>query len=720
MNGRRVFIDESGDAAAPEGVLEARTEVEFLQAAFGDRSLVVRGPRLAPWARRYFTARDEPVEELRGRASLLAGALGVDANLASQLLDRFPERCAGRSGRQDLLVALLGAAPALSGSPGGWLAAMLQLPEDEALRSLAAVASAQAQQELAADGMTGSLNDLAAGARTPETALTAVWTCYAEPPGAWWNPVEAPLPEGVAGALRGELARRAVQDPLLLMTLVGRSAHPALPGMAATEAARVLTTRGSPVAYREGLAILELCDDVRRPGLRRLLKAPPPPAAPADLGALDSWFENEYLPFREFPGPAPVDADALLLDYGRRYLDWYRLALNGGPGRERLSWVKAGALADPTVVTLFIVLDGLGFPDARLLAREVESRGQGLLTLVDLDLALAPLPTITSVAKPALVRAVPPNEAHEAADRGPTFRVEVRDDPNLDGLSDALRKAHAGDIITWSVLEPDSLYHAARSLYDAEQTVRGFLKTFALRLVQVVAGLPDPGAVRVVLGTDHGRLLTAAEREVTAPDGFQSHGRAALGAVNDREFPAEGVIWLDAVAVLHPGQFRLPQAAAVIADGGCFRDANGRSGHEIHPHGGLSPEETLIPWLVFAPHVELHAPSVSLRGADTEGWKGSLLLTVENTAQAPLTIDAVTLNLPGIDNLTASQRIAPQGHYSRDISIAVWPTETQARAARPVLHYHFADGKARQTAIENHIEVESFGDSGPGNLLGGL
>ena len=93
-------------------------------------------------------------------------------------------------------------------------------------------------------------------------------------------------------------------------------------------------------------------------------------------------------------------------------------ALNGGPGRERLSWVKAGALADPSVVTLFVVLDGLGFPDARLLAREVELRGQGLLTLVDQDLALAPLPTITAVAKPALVRAVPPNEAHESADRG--------------------------------------------------------------------------------------------------------------------------------------------------------------------------------------------------------------------------------------------------------------------------------------------------------------
>ena len=134
------------------------------------------------------------------------------------------------------------------------------------------------------------------------------------------------------------------------------------------------------------------------------------------------------------------------------YLKLYSDARTGGAGNDLTSWSKTARMASESgCVKLLIVLDGLGYIDAKLVVQLVAATSRRL-SLDDASLALAPLPTVTHFAKPALMAGVTPTQAIDESEIG---TVETRDTAVIAALNATIPP----DVVIWSVLEPDKTYH---------------------------------------------------------------------------------------------------------------------------------------------------------------------------------------------------------------------------------------------------------------------
>jgi hypothetical protein len=221
-------------------------------------------------------------------------------------------------------------------------------------------------------------------------------------------------------------------------------------------------------------------------------------------------------------------------DFGHWYLKFYSNARTGGIGRELMSWSKTAQLASvPGIVKLLIVLDGLGYNDAKQVV-ELISGTTRRLSLDDFELLFAPLPTVTHFAKAALMAGVTPVQAFDEEDIG---AIETRDPDVIR----ALNEAKPADVIIWSVLEPDKTYHKPLEHETLKFEVEGRLRSVARRIARIVHEVQDTKKLRVIITTDHGRLLSDSRRLHPVPKGMVPHGRAAWGPASVL-FDADGTL----------------------------------------------------------------------------------------------------------------------------------------------------------------------------------
>src|SRR5690606_23830282 len=111
--------------------------------------------------------------------------------------------------------------------------------------------------------------------------------------------------------------------------------------------------------------------------------------------------------------------------------------------------------------------------------------------------------------------------------------------------------------------------------------------------------------------------LLNANRTEAAPGGLMTHGRSAWGVpTTPKSFSSAyerdgSLIWLN------PSAFFLPedQQYVVRTDTLAFTPANNARGLEAYPHGGLFPEEVIVPWVTMETQVEAPEISVSARGS---------------------------------------------------------------------------------------------------------
>lgn len=119
------------------------------------------------------------------------------------------------------------------------------------------------------------------------------------------------------------------------------------------------------------------------------------------------------------------------------------------------------------------------------------------------------------------------------------------------------------------------------------------------KISDIVNAVPAEIPLKIVITTDHGRLLARSTRRKSIPAGMIGHGRAAWG-VSGRQFEQTGYFIEDNVVYLHGERFGLPNDAALCLNDDSFYTNDGKTGVEFYPHGGVYPEEVIIPWLVFA------------------------------------------------------------------------------------------------------------------------
>jgi hypothetical protein len=321
------------------------------------------------------------------------------------------------------------------------------------------------------------------------------------------------------------------------------------------------------------------------------------------------------------------------------------------------------------------------------------------LELDEFNIVISPLPTVTCMAKPALFTGFKPACALEEELVG---TVERRA-PEVIG---ALNKAVVGDIVIWSILEPDHTYHQSIDSESIRSEVDGWMQGFAARLVDVVHQVSDSKKMRIIITTDHGRLLSSAQRLQQVPQGMEAHGRAAWGAA-DINFDEQGFVIDGDIVYLHPDRFGTPQVCALLLSDEAFVMSDGRGGKESFPHGGIYPEEVLIPWIQFSRDRGTISIEAILSGKGVAKSGGTYSLVILNTSEIRINILELDLQQIGF-KAPLRFEVAAMAKKVIDIPVTYWPTTSEAISLEACIVYSLPTGERKSLIIKPSLVIEEM------------
>lgn len=704
----RLLLDEHGDSPVPSGYTLVDDEATFLRIMLEAERLQVRGARLCEWAAAVAQARGwtatrvtSPLRELQescpeleeAHARDLIAALGVQLAHIERPLTAF-----------SVARRLWSEAP-IWGSPSAqhafhWLEWLIHSSFTSAeavlLRALATRWMTTAPElthiyqassaEAAWEQMQGWLGGVS-------TAVS--WPAFPEPAVPGW----------VLARLKQQWRLPSATDPDGFFDgLTRNNAHRDLLHLAARLVASSYLQHSSRLTPRRLEELESYLDYNTLLQLRGAMLVEDPGAVPESLSDAMTWFVKRYLPYREQEsrrGDAVQRQRVaeIARDFGAWYLSLYAQACVGGMGAQQLSWRRVAQMVeDQDGMKLLVVLDGMGYRDAQQLVGFIQEQSSRL-TLDSLDIALAPLPTVTSFAKPSLMRGLPPQLAQDAQAPGATERKD-------EAVIEALKADPPARLVIWTLVEPDKTYHQYQTPETAQIQVRGQLHSIAERITRIAHHVPEERRLRIIITTDHGRLLNAAERRVAVPAGMEAHGRAAWGTVN-KVFDERGVIIEGDLAYLDPYRFSLPSTVAIVLSGDAFVTASGATGSEPFPHGGVYPEEVFIPWLIVSRDrqpVVLHG---TVSGTGIAGTPGVLKLQIVNPSD--VAVQLKTLELADLASFDLEhQPIAPRTSVERTLTLMEWPSQRVAALLRCNLRYRLPAGDLRMIELPVQLESEEL------------
>lgn len=717
MNQSLIYLDRVGDAPVPEGYKLVETEVDFLRLAPEGNRLMVRGDRLCNWANDYFKGRRITVRETQSPAREIQTAVPFIAEVdAKDLYERIGSDMFANLERPLRPLHILEALfpmrmwrdePSLAHA-AEWLVWLYKQQPDLLIRNV----------------FSSILDRWRANANEPERLIyqandgkeagecLRAWLYIAPRPeftdmGVFPHAVPRDLMEE-AGRVWNE---RIIHSKGDAFEEIMRQPIPGpLRRAAAEETAAYLSKnpdRLTRARFRELQRFLSL---ERQEELTRLLPPEPPTELPAQIKDILAWFELEYLPYRLWQSRyGDQEAAGIARLAARRFAEWYLAeypkGLVGGVLHEHLIFNQT-IIPDREagMVTIVIVLDGLHAEDARRLVMALE-RDVTRLTLLEERYVLAVIPTVTQFAKDALLKGRDPGEAKDKPSLAPVLPERI--DP-----THQLAKARPGDVLVWRVMEPDSTYHG-RNTYDTlARAIESALNRVSLTIGDITRNVPNEASLRVIITTDHGRYLDKASRTVVIPPGMQSHGRAAWGK-RLHDFDDTGVLFEDEIAYLHGERFGLPEdvaEAAVFVDAGMFLTNDGKAGSEAYPHGGASPEEVIVPWLVFHRDWQVPDVSITLIGSGVAGRKGEARLQVTNLSDLPLTISRITLHFADSTSHVHELKVTinPRDNNGISVTLDPWPTEAEYEKATAQAAICLPAGQQFNIPIKLDLTVEEL------------
>jgi len=414
------------------------------------------------------------------------------------------------------------------------------------------------------------------------------------------------------------------------------------------------------------------------------------------------WFEQEYLPFRLW-GFANSSEEATLRlitvvrQFAAWYLDQYSQALIGGTLKPWLSFSRSASLISKSSksVMLLIILDGLHVKDGQTLLRLIQECIPRL-TPVSNHLVFAPLPTITMFCKEALLRGLPPAQVNQAERIGQVF-------PEGQSAVDKLQTAQPGELYIWSVLEPDHTYHERTALDVLQRDVEAQLEGVARKIEDIVNRTTSDHSLEIIITTDHGRLLGVSQRVIPVPDGLTGHGRAAWGTIK-REFPSQGYWVEDNLVYLDAERFGLPNDVCMPLGEETFLTNDGRKGKEIFSHGGVFPEEVIVPWIVLARDVKQPEIDIKITGRARAGKAGTLQISYTNLGDVEITLHALELHTgaDALRKLKLDIHILPRSSETHSVELSVWPGSADVAKAKAII----MASQSNQIAFEVTAQVE--------------
>lgn len=381
--------------------------------------------------------------------------------------------------------------------------------------------------------------------------------------------------------------------------------------------------------------------------LRAKLPVPAPQGLPESADDLIGWYEQQYRPWLMWSLAHARDDDThqrIGAEFSERYLQAFQHILNADGSSERIAWQRSASLRKHAVeeqgsntATLLLVLDGVGPNDVDELLKGCRELIPSLMT-TSVDWALVAPPSATPFTKPTVIAGRPSVDADDAS-------ADFRGMKTTAQIVEALRLQ---SFVTWSLEEPDKSYHRAtleQDLRDVNHLVRSELRTTASLLQRIVSELGPSFRLNVVITADHGRLLINSSRTEPAPNGLRTHGRSAWGVpATPKQFSSAyerdgNLIWLN------PSAFFLPEGHAYVvrSDTLAFSPVNNAGGLEVYPHGGLYPEEVMVPWVTMETQVEAPDLAVFARGSGTTGAMGELVLSIANPSRYSVVLEQLEL-----------------------------------------------------------------------------
>lgn len=714
-----ILLDPMGDAPVPEAYTSVESEVEFLRRATEGQPLLIRGARLCEWAKTFYSAREvttqyahSPSREVQAVLPSLSAAQTTDliSRIGAQQFNNLPRPLSPLVLTQALYpTALWLDSPTLSHA-ASWLLWLHQTQPDE----VAQAAIAPLRQQWYDTATEPERIAYAAATANDANLLLRAWLRI-DPAGeeiAALGIFPLGVPDDLTVTARQRWARQLIpsRGGLIEDLLVPDVLPMSLRRVLAEEAAAHLLENPAELDPGRLETLSRFLESQKSNQLFKFLPHPPPSELPDAVADVLAWFETDYLPFRRWQipygdGVAERAAADAAREFARWYLTHYPQALMGGPLANHLSFRQTMVMGkDDQAATIVIILDGLHAKDAQHLRLKLQWKVPRL-TLLDQRWVFAPVPTVTEFAKDALLKGHEPAMAKDATAQAPIL-------PERINPTHQLTKASPGDVLVWRVMEPDSTYHNRNSDDFLEQAVESALSRVAMTISEIVTHVPDELPLRITITTDHGRLLGRADRAIPVPPNMQSHGRAAWGE-QAHEFDETGIIYDGDVAYLHGERFGLPAdaaEAAVLVGPGMFKTNDNKSGMELSPHGGVAPEEVIIPWLVW--ERDWAAPDVLIQatGQAVTGQVGQLSLKVTNPTDIIITVTQLELLLSdhGRQEIELQSSINARTSVEIDLTVNPWPTKRQLQDCTAAVTIRLPAGRQFEVRFKPELNASEM------------
>ncbi len=699
----QVLLDPEGMSETPEGHKVVTSEVAFWRSALQDTPLHLKGVHLCEWAKVFYEGRNQtireawsPSQELRKLCSTLT--LQQAKQLREQLgssLDALPRPLTLTEVARAHFSGDWWCDPPSAEHAARWLTWWWENDPDESSRVLLrALSSYYGERYESAEARAYAVQS-----KPQAVDLLSGWLGLSSDAKDFGSfPTE--LPKTVRGELRQDFKGRALTSKgQFFSELLRDRADVQVLRLAADVSAEYLLRHPDELTLTLFRTLERYLSLSVRASLADLLPVAAPGLIPHEGTRLKDWYLDGYLPYRLWQRHNEKLIKQVGREFAEIYLQLYAEALSGSAEYEHLSWSKARHLRQSGRVTLLVILDGLGYTDMRVFWDELERLDvNDRLSLGQTDVAFAPLPSITECAKPSLVKGVSPLQAADADLLAPVQKKDA-------DVESALSKAQPGDLVIWSLLEPDHTYHSHKDVNAAKDMAHAVLGGLAKRILKQMVSVPADLNVRLVVTTDHGRLLTESKREIASPPKFWPHGRAALGTF-EHDFPERGYEVKGDIMYLSGTRFSLDRDAAIVLTEASFLTQDGRQGVDAYPHGGLFPEEVLIPWWTVERDATLSPLVCSVHGKGVSGRDAMLVIKVDNPNAVSVKVEELLLNwlseMPRVD-----ETVNPMSSLAHSLMVR-WPSVREAESATARLRYSLPNGTPLEAVAEVRLESEEM------------
>jgi hypothetical protein len=178
------------------------------------------------------------------------------------------------------------------------------------------------------------------------------------------------------------------------------------------------------------------------------------------------------------------------------------------------------------------------------------------------------------------------------------------------------------------------------------------------------------------------------------------------------QFPDAGYVVndQDQLAYLSHGRFGLKDDCAVVLSEDAFVKSDGTGGQEEFSHGGMYPEEIIIPWVEFCRDVVAPSIRVYIRGRAKARTMDRLEITVENPSDQQLILESMHLSIGTgrAEDLSIDRVVHQMETASVSLDFGPWPSHSEIVETKAVMLARLANGLRFETEAQVQISSEEM------------